>query len=547
MLDDWETDEGSDSDEVIFVDYEILPDVVGITDPDADFICYDWDDDSNYDNCYYDSNGCGGGGCDEDSCDYYSIPSNMNDSWKAGCNIDGGSGACRIGEDVPSRICSSCDGIDTSTEQRTYIDAAIYYDCDNSETNRHVDSLANDDFFAVYPKKYDCDSDAGENSDDKSGTAFYDFEGDYSPSGASWVNIKSDASCPFNRLCDPDYSHTYHDDTEYTSATASMDHPCTLDDGTSSSFSCDSDDDCYSDNCGQVDEWLISCFYDRSDDWNRTLFNKADSCGGQGYLIDTSSEIKYCSTYLGNDYVCDTDLDGTFPNSYDLNDFCKKDIGKPCSQNSDCWNDNGGYDCIGGYCADCGDSYCSNPGETPSNCASDCCSADCTDIYGEGQGSGTCFSACDNYNGCDFNSTAAKTACAGQDKDSTVCVDSNTYVSCCEGTPVDCQQDYVCSNGQCVESPSADLKIVDIVPIQVVPGVEMVKDKSGIVKVLARNIGGYPAYGTVTVMYDGSPLPSDGNATQPMPVNVTKTFYFNFTPTITGNNRPINATIEVAS
>src|SRR3989338_6352730 len=81
ITDNWPAHGTSFTDEAIFTGYSIFPETLGITDLDADMICYDWDNNGNYDNCYWDSDGCGGS-CNANSCDYYSTPLNMPDSWK---------------------------------------------------------------------------------------------------------------------------------------------------------------------------------------------------------------------------------------------------------------------------------------------------------------------------------------------------------------------------------------------------------------------------------------------------------------------------------
>lgn len=439
----WDSNEGTSTDNVIWMNDDIDFEVNDITDYDADFVCFDWDDDETYDNCYYDSNGCGGS-CTTESCNYYAIPNSMNDNNKESCDVEGN---CREGTNVDEQVCDGCD-FDTSDIQSTYVDAVVYYDCDDSQSNRHVDSLDEVHFWVVYPKKYDCDSDAGESGDDKSGTGYYDFEGDF---GTSWVNIKSDVTCPSYRVCDPDSSHTYHDDQEVTSRTGSITHPCTLEDGSTSNHECSSDDDCYSDDCdGSQTVYEPTCEGSCSDGYNLNVDQYSDTCGGSGYKYSSADDDFTCSQYLGSAYVCDADLDGG--NTNDPADFCRKYQDESCSQSTECCGYYNGYACNDGYCSKCGNYYC-NINEEASDCPQDCCDYECSDdlaIEGPGGGSGKCFSECDGYNGCVFYNSATRNACDGEDKDEVVCVDEDTYVTCCEGTPSDCASYKYCYSGSCL-------------------------------------------------------------------------------------------------
>ncbi|MBI2207994.1 hypothetical protein HYU50_00705, partial [Candidatus Woesearchaeota archaeon] len=93
---------------------------------------------------------------------------------------------------------------------------------------------------------------------------------------------------------------------------------------------------------------------------------------------------------------------------------------------------------------------------------------------------------------------------------------------------------------------STDLEILEVIPIQVVRDVDMVKGKSGIVRVVVKNKGPLDANATVNATLDGvllNPYPADVlNKT----INVSKnqTFDFSFKPTQTGT-RTIRAEVKV--
>ena len=473
--DQWDTNEGTFTDGKLWVndDIDVYTDGMSST---ADMICYNWDDDSQWDNCYWDNNGCTGS-CNADSCDFFSIPSNMNDNWKTSCDVELD---CQEGVDLTERICNGCD-YSTSTKKEKTIAVRIYHDCDNSQGLRSEETVSPKFTWTVVDKhKYDCDDCAGcYNYNTK------DYEGEYST--GSWRDISFDISCPANYKCSE-------------------------------------------------------------------------------YFSDVESTTK---AYTG------------FP------DPCRKNDGQVCSINSDCASNH----CVHGICrsADpyCSDGYCDS-GETYSNCPNDCCDNDCT-----GYSDSTCRQSCNGYNGCSLISSL----CNGVPYNNKVCLDSNTYTTCCEGASVDCASNQYCSSGNCnacstscdnscqssacygtdpdcdisgnpnavccgdlvcegsetvancptdCSQATADLEVLSVKAIQVVEDVEMIKDKTGIVKVVAKNKGPDDANGMVSLTFNGQSLAANGSATKTMTVGQNVSFYFNFKPNITGNNLIINATISLS-
>jgi len=101
------------------------------------------------------------------------------------------------------------------------------------------------------------------------------------------------------------------------------------------------------------------------------------------------------------------------------------------------------------------------------------------------------------------------------------------------------------------QNVSTDLEIVDIIPIQVIPDVPMVRGKSGYVRVIARNNGpsevGPYGYGTVRAWFDGHELDAVGSATKSMPLyqNVSFDFILEADDIDTAGTVVVNASLEV--
>lgn len=93
---------------------------------------------------------------------------------------------------------------------------------------------------------------------------------------------------------------------------------------------------------------------------------------------------------------------------------------------------------------------------------------------------------------------------------------------------------------------TTDLEILEVIPIQVVRDVDMVKDKLGIVRVVIRNNGFLNATATVNATLDGSLLNIYPGDTTTKLINVSKneTFDFSFKPTQTGT-QTIRAEVKV--
>ena len=87
---------------------------------------------------------------------------------------------------------------------------------------------------------------------------------------------------------------------------------------------------------------------------------------------------------------------------------------------------------------------------------------------------------------------------------------------------------------------TADLEILEVIPIQVVRGVDMILGKTGLVRVNVKNKGPLDANGTVKVTFEGNLLfdwdaDNSTNITKLINANQNASFDFRFKPTQTGN------------
>ena len=109
-----------------------------------------------------------------------------------------------------------------------------------------------------------------------------------------------------------------------------------------------------------------------------------------------------------------------------------------------------------------------------------------------------------------------------------------------------CLTGATCISNVCTGS-EADLAVIDVIPIQVIPDVNMIKDKSGYVRVIVENKGDIGVTGQVNVTFDGNPLTpyNPVNAEGYIVAGTNATFDFNFKPNTAGNNKAISASVAV--
>lgn len=117
----------------------------------------------------------------------------------------------------------------------------------------------------------------------------------------------------------------------------------------------------------------------------------------------------------------------------------------------------------------------------------------------------------------------------------------------------DCLDGLTCSSGTCTGSLTTDLAIVDIIPVQVIPGKDLIKGKKGYVIVNVTNQGNNSAYAHVEAWLNGIPLTLATNSFSTLinindaliPPNNDRLFIFQLNPLNTGSDLLLNASVEV--
>jgi hypothetical protein len=193
----------------------------------------------------------------------------------------------------------------------------------------------------------------------------------------------------------------------------------------------------------------------------------------------------------------------------------------------------------------CDDGICSYD-ESYDSCPEDCCDDDCT-----GESDNTCHSQCQGYGGCQFFSDLVIDVCTDKSFGDIVCLNDSHTVTCCDATPLSCGTNSTCSGGECRSNGYTDLEIVNIIPIQVIPDVDMVAGKSGYVRVIVRNNGPSNATAYVEAYYNGNSLSLatdlEGNENNRfIPIYENKTFNFECRFPTSGMNRTIHALVNTS-
>jgi len=227
------------------------------------------------------------------------------------------------------KVCDGCD-YDTSNRFGDSVEVDIFYDCDAS--SKFISAIGN--YFVINPREYYCLN----NGDDEyrvSGRTF-----DWYSNKNIWVDYDI-KECIGDRIgCAED-----RDEINDNTGTTYLPDVCAIKDG-SRSYCYGQDDLCISRNCGggRID-FSSQCASDGSDAYFLLTEEYRDTCGGDGDLQEVYSEYITCSEDLGSDYICDVDKVGQDIASPSI--ICKLKEYSSCNIDSECWNDNGGYDCMG--------------------------------------------------------------------------------------------------------------------------------------------------------------------------------------------------------
>lgn len=380
--DNWSSNNGSSSDGVSWGGYSLGATATNIP-TNSDCLCWDWNDNAsddnliaNWENCY-----CKTGTAQTQCMAISTLVTSV-------CNA----GNCAV------QSLSANHPINTGSSGQAWsnsLDIREYRDCDNSSGQQGAYNWLDQDgnpYFVVYPKQYDCDNQS---------STVYDFEGTFA-SGSN-VNIAIDISCPAYKACDESDAHTNHDDVLITNPTASIPSPCSTVDGLQNENECSSWAACLSGVCSGARTYHTNfCFADQSVGFSNLQVPFTNTCGGSGHQEDDSGGSYQCNLQLGSGYVCDADLDALqYLNDMNAPAFCKKNVYTSCSTNSNCWNDNGGIDCMGSS----GNKVCTygNNGDSCFNNDNAQCDSNRCD--------GTCQARLADGNSCDEASDCTANAC----------------------------------------------------------------------------------------------------------------------------------------
>ncbi|MBI2005654.1 MAG: hypothetical protein HYS80_02725, partial [Candidatus Aenigmarchaeota archaeon] len=99
----------------------------------------------------------------------------------------------------------------------------------------------------------------------------------------------------------------------------------------------------------------------------------------------------------------------------------------------------------------------------------------------------------------------------------------------------------------CTALNATDMAILEVIPIQVIPDVDMVKDKSGYVVIVVENRGNVTGNASVNATFAGSPLvPLNGIYSANISPKKNASINFTFKPGTAGNNLEIIANVSVS-
>ncbi len=484
-------DDTSSNDLVAFENYDFDFQVYGL-DQGSDMVCYNWDVYGGTDN-YEDD-----GGNSADFCIYAN--SLLRDDCISCYGITVPTGNMQqksdLSSEVHGQVCDGCE-FDTSDRYGDEVEAIVYHDCQscNIPTKTIIDSH----YFVIKPRQYLCES---------NGIDEFLLRGVFPNREQSntleWISYDGG-----KKVCSEIYNSNNYacsdrlDEMNDNIGSSSLAPPCALLDG----VACFSNLNCISGICeGDRTELESICDSDGSDGYQIITIDYDNSCGGEGLQDTLALEDDTCSNKLSGYYVCDLDLTGEDQLlTTDAEDFCRVKEYSSCSSSSQCWNNNGGYDCMG-------------------SSASKVCTT------------GANAKTCSNNDDLQCDSGRCDTICQARLSNGALC-DENS--DCLNGA---------CSGGICGGSGIiTDLAVVDIIPVQVVKNVDLVKGKSGIVRIVVSNYGNQSANGTVTTSFDGQQLSihSGDQSTKLINPSQNISFDFDFNPNSTGTKQIVaNVTVN---
>lgn len=171
---------------------------------------------------------------------------------------------------------------------------------------------------------------------------------------------------------------------------------------------CAAPSQCISNSCGgaHTDIW-VHCNNDQAPTAYGDRLNYANSCGGAGVYTGTNNDYYFLNCPTNE--VCDSDLAHTEYSTtvFYSNSICRNDLYTSCTSSSQCWNDNGGVNCIGPS----GNRICTY-GTVGSQCADDahCNSGRCDEDSGSPNGY-SCQSQLSSGSQCNENSDCSNNNC----------------------------------------------------------------------------------------------------------------------------------------
>lgn len=293
FIDNWRSLGSTDIDEAVFADGFVYPSIIDAADDSkVDMICYDWNDDGSWNNCYWDKYGCGGS-CNANSCNSFDVPNDMNDNLKEGCDI-AGDRTCVVGVDTfTKKICPGCS-ISTSSTKFGFVDARVYYDCGNpGEYYENVTGI--NDFKVVKPARYDCNVAC----DNCALYNHYDLEGQI---GFNYWIVATLTCNPSTLLC----SESLDDYPSTPYPNGSLNNPC----GGADWGICTQNSDCVSNKC--VNGVCIPCNSKQCAKVDAKVCIDHDDIYANQYYCDydsklyncTSSYHNTCEEHNSNGYYC---------------------------------------------------------------------------------------------------------------------------------------------------------------------------------------------------------------------------------------------------